>query len=173
METLVTIALLTVGVLGIAGCVAAIERIAGVNQSQSQLEVAMRQFADWVRDSSNTTCGGTAGACRSLPYALCASPATYTGQLANAKSAGALTPPSGATLTVKAVYQSTSGTHDGASSTPQMTCSGSCPGSTCVGDWGVQEIVLSVSSGVESVTRTIWKSYDWCWQGQSPAGSPC
>src|SRR6202051_4968494 len=67
IEMIATIALVSVGVVGIAGGIAATERIATVNQDQSQLEVAMRQLSDWVRDSScDDTCFSTQR--RALPY---------------------------------------------------------------------------------------------------------
>src|SRR3989442_1660607 len=52
IEMIVTIAIITIAVVGITGAVASTERLAAVNQSQANLEVAMRQVADFVRDSS-------------------------------------------------------------------------------------------------------------------------
>jgi hypothetical protein len=152
----VAIAVITTGVIGIAGAVGATERLAGINQDQSQLEVAMRQFADYVRAdvaSDPSTLG--------LQYRLCAQPATYNGHLRFA--------PSGLTWTVTNVNLSL--TNDGSTppaspgngrrnGTPTAAISTSgCPSGT--GDWGVQEITLKVSNAQRSITRTIWKSYSW------------
>lgn len=182
VETLVTMALLAIVTVGLTGGVVTVERLASVNQNQSQLEVAMRQFSDWARDSSNSSCLGGAGLCPSLPYALCGGALTqstatarYTSNLSAAISSGALTPPSRANLSVVAVYFSTGASHDTVTSTsPQQSCFGTtCPGASCVGDWGVQEIVLNISLVPDSVKRTIWKSYDWCWKGPPSTGSSC
>jgi len=62
LEVMITIAILTIGVVGVMGGVAAAQRISGINQSQAQLEPAMRQLSDFVRDSST----------QGLGYKLCA-----------------------------------------------------------------------------------------------------
>ena len=166
IETLVTVAVLAIGIVGIGAGVAQTENISTTVQTQSQLEVSMRQFADWVRSSSSTTCGSAVGSCPNLPYALCATPA-YAGNVTKAISAGALTPASGETLTLLApVNLSTSGKRSLAGGSlvdvsPLQTCSGSCPGPSCVGDWGVQEITVQVASGVHTLKRIVWKSNGW------------
>lgn len=164
IETVVAVAVLTVGVLGIASSLAAAERIATIDQNQAQLEVTMRQLADWVRSSSSSSCSN--GSCPSLPYQTCAGVNAYRASLQNAVSSGALTSASGQTLAIQSVNLSTSGTRSpaggGAIQTPpQLTCSGTCPGATCVGDWGVQEITVSVKSDISEVTRVVWKSMSW------------
>jgi prepilin-type N-terminal cleavage/methylation domain-containing protein len=154
IEIIITIALLTIGVVGIAGGIASAEHIANISQNQAQLEVQMRQLSDWARDSTST----------GMTYAWCASTSTYQTSINSAITGGALTRPAGVQLTVTHVYFSTSGFRNGASTAPLSgdTCSGTCPGATCVGDWGVQEITLKVSEpltsgGVRSLSRTIWK----------------
>ncbi|HEY7927272.1 MAG TPA: type II secretion system protein [Candidatus Dormibacteraeota bacterium] len=151
IEMVVTIAIVSVAVVGIAGGLAATERLAGITQDQSQLEVAMRQLSDFVRDSTPSS---------GLSYTPCAQPATYNSGL-RAK------PPGITGWRVVQVYESTNGTRNGVGqtnplqTTPLRTCSGHCPGASCVGDWGVQEISLSVSNGARSLTRMVWKSNSW------------
>jgi prepilin-type N-terminal cleavage/methylation domain-containing protein len=167
IEIIITIALLTVGVVGIAGGIASAERIASVSQQQAQLEVQMRQLSDWARDSTSTglpaPCTTATGTVFCLPYKTCATTATYQAFVNSAITAGILPPAAVAKLTVTHVYFSTSASRlGGTAPLAGHTCSGSCPGGSCVGDWGVQEITLTVSqptgtSSPRSVTRTVWK----------------
>jgi prepilin-type N-terminal cleavage/methylation domain-containing protein len=154
IEIIITIALLTIGVVGIAGGIASAERIASISQQQAQLEVEMRQLSDWVRDSTSA----------GLTYKVCATDAIYQASVNAAITAGVLTPPPGVQLNVTQVYLSTSGSRNGVGTGPLSggTCSGTCPGASCVGDWGVQEIALKItdptgSMGTRVVTRTVWK----------------
>jgi type II secretory pathway pseudopilin PulG len=144
IEMIVTVAVMTLAVVGIAGAMAATERIASVTQDQAQLELAMRQLSDFVRDSTPST---------GLHYTLCAHSSDYIGQLPP-KPAGVTN------WTVSAVYESTSDSRNTTPVKPLRTCSGTCPAS-CVGDWGVQEITLRVSDGASSLTRVVWKSNSW------------
>ena len=162
IETIVTIAVLAIGVVGVGAGVAATEKISSIDQNQAQLEVSMRQFADWVRSSSSTSC--TSAVCPNLPYTLCATKAGYVANVASAKTAGALTAASNPVVT--AVNLSTNGTRTPLGGTasfvaPEQRCSGTCPGATCVGDWGAQEITLRVTTGVSSLQRVVWKSNGW------------
>lgn len=166
IETLVAVAVLTIGVVGIAGGVAATQKVAAVSQNESQLELTMRQFSDWVRTSSSSSC--TNAACPNLPYSVCAQPSTYGSAITSAVAAGALTPPTGVTRSIQAISLSTAASRSsgGVATTmppvPGGTCfSTTCPGASCIGDWGVQEITLRVSSGANSVTRVVWKSESW------------
>jgi len=139
---IVTIAIMAVGVVGIVGALAQTENLSGITQSQANLEVAMRQVSDYVRDSS------AAG----LKYSWCDSPA----YVLPAPPAG-----SGITWTITGVKLGASATRVGSSgtiSTPPVTRTG-CPAST--GDWGVQEITIKVTSGSRSLVRTVWKSATW------------
>lgn len=175
IETIVTIALLAVGIVGITAGVAAAERTAAINQDQAQLQVAMRQLADFVRDS-NPTNGLAYNPCAQVSTAVSATSGgttsggpnpTYTTQLA-----AKLSRPSGVgQWGFTSIYESTSGQHDGTSTTPLW--SGGCPAGT--GDWGVQEIQVTVfdALGTRSLTRTVWKSYAWCYQGTFPTGTAC
>jgi prepilin-type N-terminal cleavage/methylation domain-containing protein len=147
IESLVTIAIITVGVVGVAGAVGATERLAGINQDQSQLEVAMRHLTDFVRDSTS----------KGLAYTKCAQPSTYNSQLPAVQ-----TPVTIWTITTVNVSPYPGGGTRGPSAPSQVAtdplqvCSG---GNT--GDWGVQEITLKVSTAQRSLTRTIWKSITW------------
>lgn len=167
IETVVTVAVLAVGVVGVASGLAASERIAAVNQSQSQLEGAVRQFADWARASPSTSC--TSANCPGLPYRYCATSAAggnYAVAVQNALTAGALKM-AGLTPTITTVFLSKAETRTAggivlSTVPPLQACfATTCPGATCVGDWGVQEIALKVTGGGSSLTRTIWKSRSW------------
>jgi Tfp pilus assembly protein PilV len=152
IEIIITITLLTIGVVGIAGGIAAAEHIANINQSQAQLEVQMRQISDWARDSTS----------KGLTYKPCATTANYQTSVNSAITGGVLTPPAGVQLSITHVYFSTSGSRNNVPTTPVNLCSGACPGASCVGDWGVQEISLKVSGptssgGLRSLTRVVWK----------------
>jgi prepilin-type N-terminal cleavage/methylation domain-containing protein len=155
IEMIITIALLAVGIVGITSGIAATERIATINQDQAQLEVAMRQLSDFVRDSSSTT---------GLGYQWCAQVTSPV----SATSAGASTytsklPPKPSRVTqwgFSAIYESTAGTVQG-SPTPFISNTGCLAGTA---DWGVQEIKLMIFDGTRSLARTVWKSYAWCYQ---------
>jgi hypothetical protein len=170
IETIATIFLLTIGIVGFAAGMAATERIATINQDQSQLEVAMRQLSDWVRDSScdDATCFPTQR--RALPYVLCEQASTsgtdeYNGDLNTAITSGVLTPSSGTKFKIIQVLESpttvngvpANGLRNGVGTPPQTTI-GCPPG---VGDWGVQEITVKVWDASHSVTRVVWKSASW------------
>ncbi len=63
-----TIAVITLGAVGIAAGLAQSEHIAGVDQDQAQLEVAMRQASGYVANS----------AASGLTYKVCAAPTSYS-----------------------------------------------------------------------------------------------
>ncbi len=100
-----------------------------------------------------------------LTYQPCAKAATYTAELPAA--------PTGVSWTVTGVYESTSASHDGVT-TPALWTTGCSSGT---GDWGVQEIQVTVVDGSRSLSRTVWKTYAWCYDGTplaapAPTGSP-
>ena len=64
IEMVLTIAVITLGAVGIAAGLAQSEHIAGVDQDQAQLEVAMRQVSGYVANS----------AASGLTYKVCAAP---------------------------------------------------------------------------------------------------
>jgi Tfp pilus assembly protein PilV len=146
IEMLVTIAVIAVGVLGIAGGIAIAEKSAGIAQGQAKLEVAMRQISDYVRADCYAPSDPN---CRlGLLYKPCA-------QTAGSKRYTLPTNPAGLTWSIIAINESRSATRNG-SSLPKPNGSSSCGGN--VYDWGVQEITLKVSSTGRSLTRTIWKA---------------
>ena len=143
VEMIVTIAVISAGVIGIAATVSQTERISGILQDQANLEVAMRQLSDTVRDSSSL----------GLTYKSCA-----TASGANSYTLPA--PPSGITWKVSAVVLGSTATRSAANgssvtTTPITSCGASG------GDWGVQEITLLVSGSGRTLTRTVWKSATW------------
>jgi hypothetical protein len=135
---LVTIAVITVGVLGIAYAIGGAEKSAGIVQDQANLEVAMRQVSDFVRSDPPN----------GLLYKPCATPGMY-----------ALPKPAGVASSVipaGGIHESTSATRNGLS-LPNPTGPSSC--GSGVYDWGVQEITLQVTSTTgRSLTRTVWKA---------------
>jgi prepilin-type N-terminal cleavage/methylation domain-containing protein len=137
VEMLVTIVLITIGVLGIADAIGGAERSSGIVQDQAKLEVAMRELSDYVRSPI------------SLPYKFCATPASYT---LPAK------PPGVASWSIAAggLHESTAASRNG-SSLPNPTGQAAC--GSGVYDWGVQEITLQVTSTAgHTLTRTVWKA---------------
>jgi prepilin-type N-terminal cleavage/methylation domain-containing protein len=142
VEMLITIAVITVGVIGIAGTLAQTERISTITQDQANLEVAMRQLTDVVRDSSS----------QGLSYKTCA---TATGVNSYALPAA----PIGLTWKVSTVVLGSTATRKSAGGTVTTSPITAC--GAAGGDWGVQELTLSVSSANRSLTRTVWKSATW------------
>lgn len=139
IEVLITITILTIGVVGVMGGVAAAQRISGINQNQAQLEPAMRQLSDYVRDSSPQGLH---------PYILCANSTSNAYSLA-----GLGAPPAGLqwSITNVAVSVTGGGTRNGVATSPLQTCTGG-------GDWGVQEITLKVWNATRSLYRIVWKA---------------
>lgn len=157
-----------VGIAGVAAGAASTEKFASTFQNQSQLELVMRQLADFARDSSPTT-GLQYTPCAQVTSPVTATSAgtgTYQSQL-NTRFPSPL--PAGVShLGFIAVYESKTGTafHDGVATIPKYPTTG-CAANT--GDWGVQEIKLAVFGGGSEVSRTVWKSDAWCY---NPANSP-
>jgi type II secretory pathway pseudopilin PulG len=149
-ESLITIAILGVAVVGIGAALAQTERISAVDQSQSQLELGMRQLEDYVRDSTSSS---------GLAYKLCANTTS------NAYSLSGITLPTGVTSWgISAVKLSTAATRTVSGSSSSIPAIQSCPsvsGCSPCGDWGVQQITLFVTDGRSTVTRTVWKSKTW------------
>jgi prepilin-type N-terminal cleavage/methylation domain-containing protein len=141
VEMLVTIVLITVGVLGIADAIGGAERSAGIVQDQAKLEVAMRQLSDFVRSDLAAPNG--------LTYVFCATPGTYTLPAKPSGVASWVIPAGG-------IHESTAASRNGAS-LPNPTGQRAC--GSGVYDWGVQEITLRVTSTTgHTLTRTVWKA---------------
>lgn len=174
LETLITMVLLTVAMVGITGSIAATQRVAAITQDQSRLEVAMRQLSDFVRDSTSAGLGYQT--CTKVTAPVTAGAAgTTTGTYAT--QIGALAKPPGVKQWgLTAIALSTNGTHDTNSNIGAVWTTG-CP--VGQGDYGVQKITLSVfdSAGTRSISRTVWKSVGWCYQGAlqpvNPAVTTC
>lgn len=149
----VTIAVMTIGIVGISAAVSQAHNVAGVTQDQAQLEVAMRQLADYVRDSAATTTG--------LAYKTCAKVADYS----SSNNANYPTTPQGvSSWGVTSVGLSSGSTRNG-TTVPPLTngyCKtvGTCNAANLC-DYGVQEITLQVTNGLHTLTRTVWKSSGW------------
>lgn len=153
IETIVTVAVMTVGVLGIASSLSAVERIATISQNQSQLEVSMRQLSDWARNSSSGTC--SSAQCPAMPYRYCATdPSTYNAFVVNAEASGALSSSIGS-APIRSVNVATGSTRTAGTTPYTIPALASCTGG---GDWGVQEITLKVTVSGNTVQRVVWKS---------------
>lgn len=144
LEVIITIAILTIGVVGVMGGVAAAQRISGINQNQAQLEPAMRQLSDYVRDSSSQGLH---------PYILCANTTNRAYSLAGLGPA-----PAGLQWSITNVAVSVTG--GGTRTPPSGTEVATPPLQTCAsgGDWGVQEITLKVWNATRSLSRIVWKA---------------
>jgi prepilin-type N-terminal cleavage/methylation domain-containing protein len=156
IEMLVTIALISVGVLGLAGGVANLQVSARVTTDQTRLELAMRQVTDYLRAPYN------GDATTSIQYAPCAAtyaiPATIAGVTLLAP-AGPLR-----VLPTVTVAVSTSATRSsGAAPFPVKDCTSGvfapqigCTAANC--DWGVQKVTVTITSTTNrSLTRLVYK----------------
>lgn len=147
IEMLVTIVIITVGVVGIVGGLASAQLSASIIQTQSQLEVAMRQASDYVRDS---TSGG-------LTYQTCASASAYQSAVRQKVSIP------GVSIAVKGVRVSPVNDGSGSGGNGEWNGTATPPISGCgssTADWGVQEVTVEVTdqhSG-RTLTWNVWKS---------------
>lgn len=171
IETIIAVALLALGIVGVTKGIAVSQQLASTNQDQSQLEVAMRQLTDFVRDS-NPTSGLAYNQCSQVTTAVSASSLSTTsvGSGTNpaysAQLSSKLTKPTNVgEWGFTSIYESKNGVHDGTATAALWTTN--CPAGT--GDWGVQEVKITVfdTTGLRSLTRTVWKSYAWCYQGST------
>ena len=141
---LVTVAIMVIAIVGIAGAFGAAERTAGIGVTQAQAEVVMRQASDVLRSTQVPYSCGSATAAQ----------AAYSAYVSSHISAAATVPSGGVSLLSgsngPAVWDCTSG--KGVATCPA--------GDTC--EPGVQRITLTVSytnGGVNGVlTRTLYKS---------------
>jgi hypothetical protein len=151
IDTLVGMAVMATGVVGIMYGFSAMETSAAVSTDQARLQTEMRQMSDFVRSRD------------SLPYVLCGTSAGYTSVIGapvnqlftGGKFTSAAFAASGDSWSVQSVGLSTLATRTSGAVISQPAPLLSC-GAT-LGDWGVQEITLKVSSASRSLTRVVWK----------------
>ena len=146
IEMLVTIALMTVAIVGIATAFAAAERTAGIGVTEAQAEVLMRQATDALRSNQVAySCGNVSAA-----------QAAYSAYVTAHVSSSASVPAGGVSLlsgtSGPALWDCTKGT----------AVVAPCPtGDTC--EAGVQRITVSVAftngSVNGSLIRTVYKSH--------------
>lgn len=131
IEMLVAIAVISIGVVGIAYGFSAIVRGAGDAQQQAELDGAARYVADYLQSDDN------------VPYSTCAS--SYTA-------------PSPVPLAYRTAY---SGIPWPSTSPARESTASPNPGypslSAQCSDYGVQEITITVTDGARSLTRVVWK----------------
>jgi len=155
IEMIITIALITIAIVGITGAVASTERLSAVNQSQAKLEIQARQVADFVRDSRGS----------GLAYHACADNVYYNAHLGGSAPAGG-----GTTWIITKVNESMAnqdlrnGSSTGVTPAGNGVTGGIC--SVTVWDYGVQEIWVKVCetscmAANRSLTRIVWKSRSW------------
>jgi Tfp pilus assembly protein PilV len=144
IDVLVALAVISLGVVGIAGAFSAVSRSAALSQEQSQVEVRARQVGDLVRDRAQLT------------YQSCALASQYQTEL-NA----ALTVPSGWKYSIDYVNLAAAATRNGVDATSTLAA---CPGGLY--DGGVQQVSVTVTcsppvcalTGTHKVTRVVWKA---------------
>jgi prepilin-type N-terminal cleavage/methylation domain-containing protein len=147
IEIVITLAVIAIGVVGIAYGFSAAVQASSAAQDQAQLTVAARDLADYVQSSN-------------LAYVVCPPMSTYTinpEQLFDTEQLPAPPPrfkwPQSLTLTV---WESMIG--PGAPGAPAASAAWPRDCGHSVYDWGIQEITFTLSDGVASVSRTVWKA---------------
>ena len=152
IEVIVALVILGVGVVGLLGGLATVQRSAGTATDQTQLEASARQVGDFVRESASSVTCPSGATC--LPYLRCAQASTY-------QSRSEFTTGLGSTFISK--WQPTIVEVDEALSAtlsvgPPVTAEQSgCANSTS--DYGVQRITFSVTdpSTHRSLVRAVFK----------------
>jgi len=142
IDTLVGIAVMSTGVVGIMYGFSAVERSAAASTDQARVQAEMRQLSDFVRSPT------------SLTYVQCAieSPAhhDYTPHINMAWTSG--------DSWTMSVAVGTSSTRNGLAVQSWVACPAVAGVRPAGGDWNVQEITLKVvSSTSRSLTRVVWK----------------
>jgi prepilin-type N-terminal cleavage/methylation domain-containing protein len=130
IEMVVAIAVISIGVVGIAYGFSAVVRSAGDTQIQAELDGAAQTAATYVQTEQ--------------PYRACAT--TYR----------LPTPPSGMTSLVSSVGESRP--DDGSAGYPRLATCGVATDPNAPADYGIQEITITVSDGSTAVTRMVWKA---------------
>ncbi len=133
IETVVTLAIISIAVVGIAYGFSAAVRGAGDAQAQAELDSAAQTATNYVQSKlSYCPCDVPGPACEGGPYSL----------------AGLPMPSNVTNWSLTAVRESQPNPTPGFAGT-------SCNGGEV--DYGVQEITLVIASGPNSITRTLWK----------------
>lgn len=148
IDTLVGMAVMATGVVGIMFGFSAAETSAAVSTDQARLQSEMRQLSDFVRSRD------------SLAYIQCAvESSTHKDYTPHVN----MTWTSGDTWTMS-VGVGTSATRNGAAVQAWLDCPAVAGVRPAGGDWNVQEITLTVSSASRScsgspcsLTRVVWK----------------
>jgi prepilin-type N-terminal cleavage/methylation domain-containing protein len=164
VEMLVTIAIMGVGVVGIAASFGAVERNSSTGTDQTALEVSMRHVTDYVRSSA-------------VPYSFCAPVAAPYPNLFTKQANGTWQLPDGTQFTLAAqpqvtLTQATSADWNGGTTEPPIyDCSASIGQgvATCAAghycDWGVQRITVKLTAPPllgnpsRTLSRDLFKSY--------------
>ena len=155
IETVVAMAVLTIGVVGIAYGFTAATRSASVSQEEAAQAIAARQLAGYVQSNPDVSGDG-------LQYEVCAT--AYSLNPPPGRSSKPPSPPAGISWAITNVTESTHETGIAYPGTPvdpwgqplPATCR---PPGTSIEDYGVQEIQITVygGRGVAPLTRNVWK----------------
>jgi type II secretory pathway pseudopilin PulG len=140
IETIVGMAVMIVGIVGIMYGFSAMQGSAAVSTEQSRLESEMRQLSDQVRSRD------------AVPYVFCAVENSAQKDYTPKITLSVL--PDHWTIVTLAV--GSTATRGGTAVAPWQTCP-AVTGRAAGADWGVQEITLRVSSSSRSLTRVVWK----------------
>ena len=151
IEVIVAVVILGVGVVGLLGGLATVQKSAGTATDQTQLEAAARQVGDFLRESASSVTCPSGATC--LAYSRCAAAGTYQ---------SGLTTDLGSTFSNKwqpiivEVDEELSASLNGSPQTAE-TGGSNCTGTT--NDYGVQRITFSVTdqSTNRSLVRAVFK----------------
>jgi prepilin-type N-terminal cleavage/methylation domain-containing protein len=164
IEMLVAIALIMVGVVGLAGGVGNLEKHVQVTSDQTNLEVVMRQITDYLRApySGNTS--------TSTPYVLCAGSYTIPPSIAGQNVFTTGSPAGPLTSAIVTVNEAKSATRVGNTApfpiedctthafAPQQPCTVPTAPAVANCDWGIQRLTVTITArSNRSLTRVIYK----------------
>jgi prepilin-type N-terminal cleavage/methylation domain-containing protein len=142
VEMILTIAIISVGIVGIAASFSTAELAARDVSIQSQLEVRARWDTDLLRSScgaatSSAQCGSPA---QGVPYVICAGISAY----------GSYISPDSVTVTLETSASSNSGALK------------DCGGTPDVQDYGIQKLTVTVKDAAtgRSLTRIVYKNWN-------------
>lgn len=159
IETVVTLAIISIAVVGIAFGFSIAVRSSGIAQEQTSLDVAAGQLADYIQ-TTHAACLGTSGQC--LVYVPCATATSYSLTRANPNAVRPPTPPASVSWSITNVVEASSAhgvsylataTDPNGHNLPEV-CRALPDAPT---DWGMQEITITVSRGAQVVNETVWK----------------
>jgi prepilin-type N-terminal cleavage/methylation domain-containing protein len=151
IEMILTIAIISVGIVGIAASFSTAELAARDVSVQSQLEAQARLDTDLLRSDclaaiTTTQCGS-----QGVPYIICAGTAAATG--------GSYSSYIPDTVTVTLETSATSNSA-GTLANPAGKIPKDCGGSPDVQDYGIQKLTVTVTATGRSLSRIVYKKWN-------------